>query len=245
MTSRKQLTYPDIIERIMLENGGYAPLKLIYRKFSEEYRDAKNVQGKSPNASLRHEALSNSRFERIGVGVYALRSRVPSLSFAPDPQTKKEKVTRRHSDIQGMLLEIGNTRDLVADTYTADRKAQFQNKTLGNIATMGKMPFFTYKPIVDAVRHVDVAWFNDRKFPMKVFEVEHTSDFRNALTKFCQLQDFKLTFCCVAEEAKKNKFLRVVEFSAYSAIRDRCEFIAYEKVEADYETALRGTHIKI
>ena len=244
MPDWNKLTYPDFIGRVMLENGGYAPLKLIYQKFRERV-DLGKVRGKTPMNSLRHEALSNPRFERIGLGVYALCDRVPALVRTPPPRTKAEKVVRRHSDIQGMLLEIGNTRELVTETYTADRKARFQNKTLGNIATMGKMPQFTYKPIVDAVRHVDVAWFNERRFPVKVFEVEHTSNFRNALTKFCQLQDFHATFCCVAEQAKEDKYLRAVEMAAFSSIRERCEFIAYEKVEADYETALRGIHIQI
>ena len=243
MSARSKLTYPDIIERIMLGNGGYASLKLIYRKFAEDYSAAKDVRGKTPAASLRHEALSNPRFERIGVGVYALRDRVPSLSFAPEPKTKEEKATRRHSDMQGMLLEIGNARDLVADTYTPDRKKRFQNKTLGNIATMEKMPPFTYRPIVDAVRHVDVAWFNDRGFPVKIFEVEHSPNFRNALTKFCELQDFQSVFCCVAEQKREEKFLRTMGMLAFAAIRERCEFVAYEKVEEEYETALRKRHI--
>ena len=244
MPNWSKLTYPDFIERVMIENGGYAPLKLIYHKFRERV-DLGKIRGKTPENSLRHEALSNPRFERIGLGVYALRERAPTLVAPPPPKTKAEKVDRRHSDIEGMLLEIGNTRDMVANTYTADRKAPFQSKTLGNIATMEKMPLFTYKPIVEAVRFVDVAWFNDRGFPIKVFEVEHTSNFRNALTKFCELQDFHATFCCVAEKAKEDKFLRAVEMAAFSSIRKRCGFLAYEKVEEDYKAALRGLNIQI
>ena len=244
MPDKNKLTYPDFIEKVMIENGGYAPLKLIYQKFHERM-GAKGVRGKTPLNSLRHEALSNRRFVRIGLGVYALSDREPALTMPPPPKTKTEKVVRRHSEIQGMLLEIGNTRDLVSNTYTNDRKARFQNKTLGNIATMRKMPAFTYKRIMNTVRFVDVAWFNDRGFPMRVFEVEHTSDFRGALTKFCDLQDFRADFRCVAEQSREDKFFRVLEQAAFSPIRERCKFIAYEKVETAYQIALEGAKIEI
>lgn len=51
---------------------------------------------------------------------------------------------------------------------------------------------FTYKEVVEKIKSIDVFWFNDRRFPKFVFEVEHSTDFKNALLKFLELQDFNL-----------------------------------------------------
>ncbi len=40
------------------------------------------------------------------------------------------------------------------------------------------------------IEFVDVAWFNERGFPEKIFEVEDSTDFRGSLVKFAELQDF-------------------------------------------------------
>ena len=58
----------------------------------------------------------------------------------------------KHAAMQGMLLEIGNIKPEVEDTYTNDKKWIFQNKTLGSLATLDMVPAFTYERIIKRKR---------------------------------------------------------------------------------------------
>ena len=157
----KDMKNADAIERVMLDNGGYAPLSLLYRDVWK-HKDRRKIKGLTPNDTIRRwvQTDTRSRFVRIGLGVYALESvyKAGKLPVASPAQPPKE---RRHSEIEGMLIEIGNLTPGVANTYTPDRSAIFQNKKLGNIATLEESPKFTYPEVVKVVKRVDVAWFND------------------------------------------------------------------------------------
>jgi len=231
-----------IIEQIMLANGGYAPLQHICKEFWNRH-ERSAIEGKTPEATLREKVQRSPKFVRIGLGVYALRAKQHELPQAPVAKTVEQKKLRRHADIQGMLLEIGNNREGVAGTYTHDKSRLFENRALGKIATVATVPNFTFKHIVKALRYADVVWFNERRFPARVFEVEHSTDFRSALVKFCELQDFRTSFYCVADEARKNKFDTESNRASFAAIKDRCNFLSYQKIENEYETALRETYI--
>ena len=239
----KEVSFVVAIEQIMRDNGGYAPLKLIYAKLPQ-YKDLSKLKGGTPFDTAREKVQRNKRFKRIGLGVYALAEVVSQLPIAPIPETPKQKKGHRHAEIQGMLLEIGNDRNDIKGTYTADPGYLFGRMELGKIATMKELPSFTYEAMLkNTVRYVDVAWFNERGFPDTLFEVEHSTDFRDALLRFGELQDFRTRFCCVAERAREKKFQQELSLSSFGPIRDRCEFRSYEDVEYDYQTALRKQRI--
>lgn len=231
--------YRKFAEQVMRDNNGHASLKLISREFDKQ-KHKFLITGQTPHDSLR-AAVLRGNFKRIGLGVYALKS--ADLPSTPEAKTPKEKTERRHSDIQGMLLAIGNNKKECADTYTPDRSKIFNDMQLGSIATLEKLPHFTYDNIINIVRQVDVMWINERGFPASVFEVEHTTTFTNALSKFCELQDFHAEFYCVAEEARRGKFERELGKSAFSSIKTRCEFRSYERIEQDYRLALQKSSI--
>ena len=242
-TEGKDLTYSEAIERVMLANGGYAPLSLIYREIWK-HKDRSRIRGKTPDMTVQERVQRDSRFTRIGLGVYAISNRLDKLPQEPVATTKREKAEKRHTAIQGMLLEIGNNTPDIVGTYTHDKSGIFKNKELGRIATMKHLPSFTYKQVVESARFVDAIWFNDRGYPAWLFEVEHSTNFRDALTKFCALQDFHARFCCVADESRKDKFNRECGQAAFCAIKDRCDFFTYEQVETDYQTRMRSINIK-
>jgi hypothetical protein len=143
-----------------------------------------------------------------------------------------------------MLIEIGNNRNEVEDTYTNDKKCIFDNKTLGSLATLSEVPVFTYKHIInETVRFFDVIWFNRRCYPLTIFEVEHSTNFRDAFVKFMELQDFRTRFCCVSFNNRKDKFDKEIEKTAFESLKDRCEFISYDKIEHDYKLSLDKTYL--
>ena len=226
--NKEKLTYSEAIEMVMKDNGGYAPLKYIYDNI-EKYR---KKTGKTPDNTIQERVQRDKRFKRIGLGVYCL---VDYLDKLPTKNSVKNDVEREHAIIQGMLLEIGNHRGY--DTYTNDKKWLFDKKQLGSLSTLSKVPAFTYPNIIkNTVRFSDVIWFNERNFPNSIFEVEHSTDFRDALIKFSELQDFKVQFYCIAEEKRKDKFNREIEKTVFKNIRDQVIFRNYEQIKEEYKS---------
>ncbi|OGY51690.1 MAG: hypothetical protein A3J59_00230 [Candidatus Buchananbacteria bacterium RIFCSPHIGHO2_02_FULL_56_16] len=228
----EETTFSEAIEQVMKNNGYYAPLKLIYKKF-EKYR---KFSGLTPLKTIQERVQRDKRFTRIGLGVYALTEHLDELPQVITPKTTSEKTNQRHSAIQGMIIEIGNMEGF--DTYTPDRSKMFANKKLGNIATIKEFPLFTYEKITHSVKFVDVAWFNERGFPEKIFEVEDSTDFRGSLVKFAELQDFNTSFNLVASVERKTKYDREVSKMAFINIVSRCHFVNYADIEEYYNASL-------
>jgi hypothetical protein len=61
------LTYSEAIEKVILANGGYAPLKFIYQNI-EKYREK---TGLTPDKTIQERVQRDKLFIRIGSGVYA------------------------------------------------------------------------------------------------------------------------------------------------------------------------------
>ena len=66
----------------------------------------------------------------------------------------------------------------------------FLDKHLSEVADTYSLPLFTYDSLLRKARTVDVIWFNERQMPSDFYEVEHTTDIKNSLSKFYELQDF-------------------------------------------------------
>lgn len=223
-------TFSDAIEKVMLENGYYASLALIYKEF-EKYRP---FSGLTPLKTIQERVQRDKRrFTRIGLGVYALTEYLEKLPRLIEPKTQSEKNNYKHAKIQGMIIEIGNMKGF--NTYTPDRSKIFMNKELGNIITFKDCPDFTYEKIVRTIKFCDVIWFNTRGFPERLFEIEDSTDFRSSLVKFTELQDFKTSFNLVALLQKKTKYEREIRKSAFNNITDRCRFIDYKDIEEYYD----------
>lgn len=243
MRDNNDTTYSEAIEKIMLNNGYFAPLKLLYKEIWN-YKDKSKIIGKTPDYTIQERVQRDKRFTRIGLGVYALTDYLNKLPKQIEPKNETENRNMKHAAMQGMLLEIGNIKPEVEDTYTNDKKWIFQNKTLGSLATLDMVPAFTYERIIkESASFADVIWFNDRGFPHKIFEIEHSTDFRDAFIKFMELQDFISEFYCVSSEDRKTKFEREKSKTAFKPINDRLKFLTYEQVENDYQNILKKTYI--
>ena len=240
---KKDLTYSEAIEQVMIKNGYFAPLKLIYKQIWT-YKDRTTIIGKTPNYTIQERVQRDSRFTRIGLGVYALTEYLNRLPKEIEPKNENERKERKHAIIQGMLLEIGNFKKEISDTYTNDKSFIFQNKTLGSLSTIQKVPLFTYEKIIrESVRFIDVIWFNNRGFPNRLFEVEHSTNFRDAFIKFMELQDFTAEFYCISSTEKEDKFIREKGKNAFKPIEKRLNFLNYEQIENDYKNILLKNYL--
>jgi hypothetical protein len=235
----KEITFSQAIEQVMLNNWYYAPLKLIYREFSK-YR---KKTWKTPDFTIQERVQRDKKFTKIWYWVYALTDYLDKLPKEKDVKTEKDVLERMHSRIQWMLIEIWNMNWY--DTYTPDKKWIFWNKEIWKIATIDKIPPFTYEKIInDSIRFVDVIWFNNRGFPSKLIEVENSTDFRAWFIKMNEIQDLRTDFLFIADEKKKNKFDTERTKLAFKNIKDRCVFQTYDFVEKWYKNQIDWKNFK-
>jgi len=239
---QKDLTYSEAIEQVMRKNGYFAPLKVIYRDIWK-YKDRGGIKGKTPDYTIQERVQRDPRFTRVGVGVYALTEYLDKIQRARVPVREQDRSEHDHSRIEGMLLEIGGIEGY--DTYTRDKSKSFDGKPLRLLSILRECPRFTYGRIIeDTVAHIDVVWFNNRGFPYRCFEVENSTNFRGALVKFSELQDFMTEFFIVSPEDRRQKYDRELGRRAFSPIAGRCQFRSYENIDAYYQGLLGYSRVK-
>jgi hypothetical protein len=215
--------YEAVIE-VMRSNGGFATLGWLYEDVLKI--EAVEWRTKTPFASIRRIVQDKRFFFKIRPGLWALNEARGKL-----PKNVQEKAALfDHSYYQGLLVELGNLKKFLTFVPRQDRNKPFLSKRLGDIVSVAEIFEFSYKDTVARARTIDVIWFNQRKMPSEVFEVEHTTDINRALLNFLALQDFNLTFRIVAPKTRQAEYEAKVNNAAFSSIAPKTIFTAYETV---------------
>lgn len=239
----EDLSYSKAIEKIMLNNGFYAPLQLLYKEIWN-YKDKSKITWKTPDYTIQAIVQRDKRFTKIGLGVYALTEHLDKLPKEVEAKTEKQKQEKSHARFQWMLIEIWNINGF--ETYTPDKSWIFINRELGRISTLQNIPDFTYPKIInDSIRFIDVIWFNERGFPVRLFEVENSTDFRAGFIKFNEIQDFRTDFFFIAPEKRRQKFETEKTKIAFKNISERCGFLDYNFVEKWYLNQLESKQFSL
>ena len=213
----------------MKQTGGYATL-------GQLYQTAPKISGskwgtKTPFASIRRIVQQHDEFFKIRPGLWALTSEKDKvLRLFAGEGTKPKEREYSHYFYQGLVAEIGNLQGFQTYVPPQDRNKPFAEQKLGNVTTVRDFYEFTYPDVLRRAKTIDVTWFNDRKFPSSVFEIEHSTDIQNSLLKFVELQDFKTKFYIVADEKRKEEFDNKISFYAFSAIKPYVKFWDYDSV---------------
>lgn len=235
-----ELTWSEAIEQAIIQNGYIATLKEIYQIAPT----LKQFNGLTPDRTINERVQRDKRFVKLKPGLYGLKNYLEKLPDEFNPKISKtqadeDKIT--HAYIQGMLLEIGNINGF--KTFAPDKSGRFTSKKLCDIMTLKEIPKFTYEHILQSTRFIDVIWFNDRNFPNSIFEVENSTNFRNSLVKFVELQDFTTSMIMIApnERSKINKYNQEIEKSAFAAIKDRVKFFNYDKIIGLYNSQIAAS----
>lgn len=71
--------------------------------------------------------------------------------------------------------------------------------------------------------------------PCGFYEIEHTTNIKNSLNKFYELQDFRADFFIIADEKRRNYFNDTISSTIYDSIRKNIKFISYENLAKQYE----------
>ena len=231
----------EAVIKVMEKNGGYATLGKIY----QEVFTIPDVtwRTKTPKANIRRIVQEhNDKFFKIKPGLWALvswKKHLPdelTLCKSPTAKDEEKKLLFDHSYYQGLLVELGNLKKFETFVPAQDKNRAFLgDQKLKDLASLSTIYYFTYPNILKRVKTIDVVWFNERRMPDSIFEVEHSTDIKNSLIKFVELQDFRTEMFIVADGIRKRKYMEILELNAFVPIKKHVRFMSYEDV-SEYHT---------
>jgi hypothetical protein len=200
-------TQAEQVIEAMRQNGGYATFGQL-----NQIVDFSSWGTQTPQATIRRIVQKHNAFFRLQPGLWALREFEADVvnKFQLKTQDKKQVESFTHSYYQGLVVEIGNMRKLQTYIPPQDKNRLFLEKPLKDLASFNEIPAFTYPEILRRAKTVDVIWFNERKLPHSFFEVEHSTDIQNSLSKFFELQDYFARFFIIADESRKKQFEDII-----------------------------------
>jgi len=228
----------EAVIKVMEQNGGYATLDLLYQK-------AIKVKGvtwktKTPFASMRRIVQEERFFFKIKPGLWALKGWEKRLPPEMKPTKNKTPAQKdfSHTYYQGLVVQVGNLQNFETFVPPQDKNKQFLGRErLGSLASLKKIHPFCYPRVVNHAKTIDVVWFNWRKMPASIFEVEHSTDMKNSLIKFIELQDFRTDMVIVADENRKRQFQKTLSFGAFEPIKEYVRFLSYQQL-SEYHSNL-------
>jgi len=231
MKGKKETQEQQVIE-VLRSAGGYATLRRL-----NELVDFSLWATKTPEASVRRIVQNSPEIFKIQPGLWALEEMrdVVLRRFDLKPGNKQSEEQFSHGYYQGLLVEIGKFRHHTTYVPAQDQNRLFIDKKLGDVTDTTELPNFTYDDLKRKARTIDVIWFNDRNMPSDFYEVEHTTDIKNSLSKFYELQDFHAGFFIVADASRKKEYEDKLHVSMFSAIENRVRFLNYKQVVDLYE----------
>lgn len=227
-----KVTQEQQVIDVLRNAGGYATLRKLNGLI-----DFSSWATKTPEASVRRIVQKSRYIFKIQPGLWALeemRSDVLSqLNINPNDKKSEELFT--HGYYQGLLVEIGKLQHHKTYVPAQDQNRLFIDKKLGDITDTIVLPDFTHEELMRRARTIDVIWFNERSMPSDFYEVEHTTDIKNSLSKFYELQDFNSGFYIVADTCRRNEFDDKLHTSMFSSIENRVKFLTYNQVADLYQ----------
>jgi hypothetical protein len=231
MAEKKYTQMQQVID-VLRDNGGYATLGNLYRLV-----DTTSWATKTPNESIRRIVQQSKEIFKVQPGLWALEEFRTEIMQKFEIKTKEAKDDEcfTHGYYQGIIIEIGNMKKYATYVPAQDQNRKFLEKPLKEVCSTTEIPNFSYDQIINRARTVDVIWFNERKMPNSFFEVEHSTDIQNSVTKFCDLQDFNSRFFIVAPQKRREQFEKVLSRTAFKDIKERVRFSSYETILTQYE----------
>ena len=221
----------QVIDTLRLQ-GGYETLGNLYQLV-----DTSTWATKTPHESIRRIVQQSPDIFKIEPGLWALEECRDEVMrrFELKLGNKKSEEVFTHGYYQGLLVEIGKYRRMTTYVPAQDQNRLFLDRKLSEITDTTDLPDFTYDNLKRRARTIDVIWFNERHMPSDFYEVEHTTDIKNSLSKFYELQDFHAGFFIVADVSRKKEYEDKLHVSMFSPIEKRVKFLNYTQVVDLYE----------
>ena len=216
----------------MRKEGGFATFKRL-----NEIIDFSMWATKTPEASVRRIVQKSKNIFRIQPGLWALEEMRDDVlkKFNLEMGNKTSEEQFSHGYYQGLLIEIGKYEHMTTYVPAQDKKRLFLGKSLEEVSDTIVLPQFAHSDILRKAKTVDVIWFNERKMPHAFYEVEHTTDIKNSLSKFYELQDLFAKFYIVADISRKKEFEDKLSVSMFAPLQHRVDFLDYGRVATRYD----------
>ena len=216
----------------MRKEGGFATLRKL-----NEVVDFSTWKTKTPEASVRRIVQESNQIFKIQPGLWALEEMREEVlkRFELQIGNSKSEEQFSHGYYQGLLVEIGKLHGKITYVPAQDKSRKFMGEPLGAITSTTAIPLFTYENLLKKAKTIDVIWFNERNMPSDFYEIEHTTDIKNSLSKFYELQDFYAGFYIVADKHRKKEFEDKLHVSMFQPLEKRVTFLDYDRVAAMYE----------
>lgn len=226
------MTQESQVVKKLREEGGYATLRRL-----NEIVDFSSWKTKSPEATIRRIVQDSNQIFRIQPGLWALNEMREQVlkKFKLKEGDKKSEEQFTHGYYQGLLVEIGKYQNKTTYIPAQDKNRLFLGQRLSEITNLTVLPAFTYEKLLRKARTVDVIWLNKRGLPSNFYEIEHTTDIKNSLSKFYELQDFYAGFYIVADQHRKKEFDDKLSASMFDPIKGRVRFLDYTHIAKMYE----------
>ena len=222
----------DYVIKAMRKNGGYATFEQLNKII-----DFTTWGTKTPFATIRRIVQTNREFFRVQAGLWALKEykNIVLEKFKINTKNPQSIDEFTHSYFQGIIVKIGNLRKY--DTYVPpqDKNKKFLETKLSQLVTTEQIYDFAYPQILRKAKTIDAIWFNERKMPCAFYEVEHSTDMKNSLNKFYELQDFRAKFYIVAAKERKVQFDDIINQSIYLPIKDIVNFVNYDALITQFD----------
>ena len=234
----KQKTQAVQVMEALEQLGGMAQLGDLYRILLQS--SARHWETKTPQATIRRIVRNTKGIIVVKDGLYALEAHKKRLNIAEiTKEDSKEAHEFTHYYYQGLAAEIGNMKNHKVFTPAQDRQKTFMQKTLADVTTCPDIPPFTHDKITKKAKNIDVVWFNDRNLPCNLIEIEHTTNFTDALRRFLTLQDFNTKMSIVSAVARKRQYEERIEEDDFRAIKERVKFIDYDSLTKQHFRMVR------
>ena len=216
----------------MRKEGGYATLRRL-----NEIVDFSTWATKAPEATVRRIVQQEKGIFKIQPGLWALEEMRDEVLSKIDLKIgdKKSEELFTHGYYQGILVEIGKYEHRKTYIPAQDKNRKYMEHPLYEITDTTELPQFTYDKLLRKAKTVDVIWFNEREMPTAFYEVEHTTDIKNSLSKFYELQDFHAGFFIVADKQRETEFRDKLHVSMFQSIENRVTFLDYKRVVKRFE----------
>ncbi len=225
----------EAVIKVMEANGGFATFGHLNQKTLKV--PGVEWKSKTPFASIRRIVQDERFFFKIKPGLWALKSwedRLPEEMRSQKRKGKEASETEQlfnHTYYQGLIVQVGQAKNLETFVPAQDKNKRFLGKhRLGDMASRTEMHAFTYPRTISKAKTIDAVWFNRRKMPTALFEVEHSTDIKNSLIKFVELQDFRTDMVVVADTIRKRQFHDTLGLAAFAAIKKYVRFLSYEEL---------------
>ena len=229
----------QVIE-VMEELGGLATLGKLNQKV-----DVSGWGTRTPYASIRRIVQDNRYFFKLKPGLWGLKEHKEKIeNLLGAHQSTEVRLELDHYYYQGLLLEIGKAENHQTFIPDQDKNKQFIHTTLGQLRTLQRIHQFSYEQTVKRAGMIDVIWFNRRKMPSVAFEVEHSTDFTNALSKYIALQDFNMEFHVVASKDRSREFEEKISRDEYHPIKCRVKFTDYDELAGWHSSSMERARFK-